>query len=61
VVLKNKASKETFVHEIMDKELITNSCWQDRRLHGVNEHKKIRHLPVIDNQIVVGNINGRCR
>jgi CBS domain-containing protein len=58
VVLKNKASKETFVHEIMDKELITitpadkiDDCME------LMSTKKIRHLPVIDNQIVVGIIS----
>jgi CBS domain-containing protein len=58
VVLKNKASKETFVHEIMDKELITitpadkiDDCME------LMSTKKIRHLPVIDNQIVIGIIS----
>lgn len=58
VVLKNKASKETFVHEIMDKELITitpadkiDDCME------LMSTKKIRHLPVIDNQKVVGIIS----
>jgi CBS domain-containing protein len=58
VVLKDKASKETFVHEIMDKELITitpsdkiDDCME------LMSTKKIRHLPVIDNKIVVGIIS----
>ena len=58
VVLKNKASKETFVHEIMDKELITikltdkiDDCM------ALMSMKKIRHLPVIENDLVVGIIS----
>lgn len=58
VVLMDKASKETFVHEIMDKELITitpsdkiDDCME------LMSTKKIRHLPVIDNEIVVGIIS----
>lgn len=58
VVLKNKASKETFVHEIMDTELITikltdkiDDCM------ALMSIKKIRHLPVIDKDKVVGMIS----
>jgi CBS domain-containing protein len=46
VVLKNKASKETFVHEIMDEELIISLCWQDTMIAW--EHKKNQtHLLLI--------------
>ena len=58
VVLKDKASKDTFVHEIMDRELITirltdkiDDCM------ALMSTKKIRHLPVIDNDLVVGIIS----
>jgi CBS domain-containing protein len=58
VVLKDKASKDTFVHEIMDTELITikltdkiDDCM------ALMSTKKIRHLPVIDNDLVVGIIS----
>ncbi|KAF2511955.1 CBS domain-containing protein [Flavobacterium foetidum] len=58
IVLKDKSSKETFVHEIMEKNVITitlsdnlDSCME---LMSTN---RIRHLPVIDNEIVVGIIS----
>ncbi|MFB9078738.1 CBS domain-containing protein [Flavobacterium procerum] len=58
IVLKDKSSKETSVHEIMEKNVITitlsdnlDSCME---LMSTN---RIRHLPVIDNEIVVGIIS----
>lgn len=58
VVLKDKASKDTFVHEIMDTELITISPTDkiDECMELMST-KKIRHLPVVDNHIVVGIIS----
>lgn len=58
VVLRNKASKDTLVHEIMDQEFVTikptdniEDCME------LMSTKKVRHLPVIDNEIVVGIIS----
>lgn len=58
VVLRNKASKDTLVHEIMDQEFMTikptdniEDCME------LMSTKKVRHLPVIDNEIVVGIIS----
>ena len=58
VVLKNKASKDTLVQEIMDQEFVTikptdniEDCME------FMSTKKVRHLPVLDNGIVVGIIS----
>ncbi|MBC5840116.1 CBS domain-containing protein [Flavobacterium sp. F-380] len=58
VVLRNKASKDTLVKEIMDQEFVTikptdniEDCME------LMSTKKVRHLPVIDNEIVVGIIS----
>jgi CBS domain-containing protein len=58
VVLKNKASKKLLFMKLWTKELITitpadkiDDCME------LMSTKKIRHLPVIDNQIVVGIIS----
>jgi|TARA_R110000868_G_scaffold85372_4_gene240252 CBS domain-containing protein len=58
VVLKNKASKDTLVQEIMDQEFVTikptdniEDCME------LMSTKKVRHLPVLDNGIVVGIIS----
>ena len=53
IALKNKSSKETFVHEIMDKDLITVKP-TDNLDHCMDliTNKRIRHLPVLsDNQV----------
>jgi CBS domain-containing protein len=58
IVLKNKASKDTFVHEIMDKEIIsvkpTDSL--DYCMDLIT-NKRIRHLPVMVDEKVVGIIS----
>ncbi|PWA04410.1 CBS domain-containing protein [Flavobacterium psychrotolerans] len=58
VVLKNKLSKETFVHEIMEKEVVTvkpsdniDYCME------LMSTQRVRHLPVVDNNAVVGIIS----
>ena len=58
VVLKDKSSKDTFVHEIMDTELITiaptdkiDDCME------LMTSRKIRHLPVLENDLVIGLIS----
>jgi signal-transduction protein with cAMP-binding, CBS, and nucleotidyltransferase domain len=52
IVLKNKASKDTFVHEIMARDVITvkptdNYCME------LMSTKRIRHLPVLENNAVL--------
>jgi len=58
IVLKNKLSKETLVHEIMDNEITTvkpsdkiEFCME------LMTEKRIRHLPVLDENKIVGVIS----
>lgn len=58
IVLKDKSSKETFVHEIMAHDVITvkptdnlDYCME------LMYTKKIRHLPVLENDIIIGIIS----
>lgn len=58
IVLKAKSSKKTFVHEIMETNVVTVSpadkldfCME------LMSTKRVRHLPVIENNIVVGIIS----
>ena len=58
IVLKNKASKDTLVHEIMARDVITvkpsdnlDYCME------LMSTKRIRHLPVVDNKTVLGVIS----
>jgi CBS domain-containing protein len=58
IVLKGKSSRDTFVHEIMEKDLITvrpsdniDYCME------VMSNNRIRHLPVLENNQVVGIIS----
>jgi CBS domain-containing protein len=58
IVLKGKSSRDTFVHEIMEKDLITvrpsdniDYCME------VMSNNRIRHLPVLENNMVVGIIS----
>jgi CBS domain-containing protein len=58
IVLKGKSSRDTFVHEIMEKDLITvrpsdtiDYCME------VMTGSRIRHLPVLENNQVVGVIS----
>ena len=58
VVLKDKSSKQTFVHEIMVAEIFTiqpsdklDACME------LMSTKRVRHLPVIDDDVVVGIIS----
>lgn len=58
IALKDKSSKETFVHEIMAENVITVKPTDDldycMELMNI---KKIRHLPVIENETIVGVIS----
>lgn len=58
IVLKDKSSKETLVHEIMESHVFTvklsdnlEDCMQ------LMSEKRIRHLPVVEDEIVVGIIS----
>lgn len=58
IVLKGKSSKSTFVDEIMVSKVITVS--PDDDLDACMElmiSKRIRHLPVVDNNKVIGLIS----
>jgi len=58
IVLKDKSSKETFVHEIMESHIfsvkLSNNIEDCMELMST---KRIRHLPVLENEIVVGIIS----
>ncbi|WP_456315514.1 CBS domain-containing protein [Pseudomonas shirazensis] len=58
IVLKDKSSKETYVHEIMESTVfsvrLSNNIEDCMELMST---KRIRHLPVLDNDIVVGIIS----
>ncbi len=58
IVLKDKSSKETFVHEIMESYVysvrLSNNIDDCMELMST---KRIRHLPVLENEIVVGIIS----
>ena len=58
IVLKNKASKDTLVHEIMARDVVTvkptdnlDYCME------LMSTKRIRHLPVLENNVVLGVIS----
>lgn len=58
IVLKDKSSKETFVHEIMESTVfsvkLSNNIEDCMELMST---KRIRHLPVLEDGIVVGIIS----
>lgn len=58
IVLKDKSSKETFVHEIMESNVfsikLSNNIEDCMELMS---SKRIRHLPVLEDGIVVGIIS----
>jgi len=58
IVLKGKNSKDTLLDEVMTKELITvtRDYNIDQCMEIMNE-KRIRHLPVLENQKIVGIIS----
>ena len=58
IVLKDKSSKETFVHEIMESNLFTVKLSDDLdACMELMSTKRIRHLPVLEDGIVVGIIS----
>lgn len=58
IILKDRSSKETFVHEIMESNIfsvqLSNNIEDCMELMS---SKRIRHLPVIEDDIVVGIIS----
>ncbi len=58
IVLKDKSSKETYVHEIMENNVfsvnLSNNIEDCMELMST---KRIRHLPVLEDEIVVGIIS----
>ena len=58
IVLKDKSSKKTLVHEIMEKDLTTVSL-SDTIEHcmEIMSTEKVRHLPVLENDRVVGIVS----
>lgn len=58
IVLKNKASKDTLVHEIMARDVITvNPTDSLDYCMELMSAKRIRHLPVVENNVVLGVIS----
>lgn len=58
VILKGKASRETLVKEIMSADVITLRPEQSiEECMALMTHKRIRHLPVIDNNKLIGVIS----
>ncbi|MGO4772107.1 CBS domain-containing protein [Flavobacterium sp. W22_SRS_FK3] len=58
IVLKDKSSKETFVHEIMESTVFTVKLSDNLEdCMELMSTKRIRHLPVLEDEIVVGIIS----
>lgn len=58
IVLKNKSSKDTFVYEIMEPEVITlKPSDKIEYCMELMTTKRIRHLPVSENGVVIGIIS----
>jgi len=58
IVLKDKSSKETFVHEIMESNVFTVKLSDNLEdCMELMSEKRIRHLPVVEDGVVVGIIS----
>lgn len=58
IALKNKSSRETFVHEIMDRDVVTVKPSDNLDYcMDLMTNKRIRHLPVLSDDQVVGVIS----
>lgn len=58
IVLKAKSSKKAFVHEIMETDVATvNPSDNLDYCMELMSSKRVRHLPVIENNIVIGIIS----
>jgi predicted transcriptional regulator len=53
IVLKTKLQRY-FVHEIMARDVITVKPTDNLDYCGIDEYKRIRHLPVLENNAVLG-------
>jgi CBS domain-containing protein len=58
IVLKAKSSKKAFVHEIMETDVVTVSP-SDKLEYCMElmSTKRVRHLPVLEDEIVIGIIS----
>ncbi len=58
VILKDRSSKETLVCEIMTGRVITANPWNtvEECMRSMTEHR-IRHLPVLDGEKVIGIVS----
>ena len=58
IVLKAKSSKKAFVHEIMETDVVTVSPSDNLEFcMELMSTKRVRHLPVLENDIVIGIIS----
>lgn len=58
IVLKAKSSKKAFVHEIMETDVATvNPSDNLEYCMELMSSKRVRHLPVVENNIVIGIIS----
>ena len=58
IVLKSKSSKKAFVHEIMETNVVTVSPSDNLEYcMELMSTKRVRHLPVLENDIVIGIIS----
>jgi CBS domain-containing protein len=58
IALKAKSSKKTFVHEIMEENVVTVKPSDDLDYcMELMDAKRVRHLPVIENEVIIGIIS----
>jgi len=58
IVLKAKSSKRAFVHEIMETDVVTVSPADNLEYcMELMSTKRVRHLPVLENEIVIGIVS----
>ena len=58
IVLKDKSSKETAVSEIMENDVVTVNLSDDMdHCMELMSKRRIRHLPVVDNNTVIGLVS----
>lgn len=58
IALKAKSSKKTFVHEIMEENVVTVKPSDNLEYcMELMDAKRVRHLPVIENNIIIGIIS----
>ena len=58
IILKGKSSKDTLLGEVMTKELITvTKDYKIDQCMEIMTEKKIRHLPVLENNKIIGIIS----